>query len=353
MSLARSRRRLPSRTALSSWAPTASAAPYSNSYTTHEKLVILPDLFAEVTVVTPPDQRIGRRGREIYRPRLRLLAEELGVPVIPLPEGSLLTGWQPPEPFQTLSPDNLLLTASFGHLLPTSLLERFLPLNALNVHPSLLPRWRGAAPIQWSILAGDVDGQSGYPAGVSVQELSRGRFDRGRLLAQEPSPSAPAFADFCALERLFGSQGGRLLVSTLTDLPAHQAAAREQAADGGTHARKLARVDARIDWGERTAEEVCRRQRAFGHQHPLWTPHGDSSVQLVIDPAPLPDSASSSPSPPGSVSYDPQTKRFRVACATGEGAVAVVSVKRAGGKWVEAREWWNAVRRGREGVRFG
>lgn len=200
---------------------------------------------------------------------------------------------QPPGPFQTLSPDNLLLTASFGHLLPTSLLERFLPLNALNVHPSLLPRWRGAAPIQWSILAGDVDGQSGYPAGVSVQELSRGRFDRGRLLAQEPlvrseelvvvrtgpatstdnppcrlgpQPSAPAFADFCALERLLGSQGGRLLVSTLTDLPAHQAAPREQAADGATHARKLARVDARIDWGERTAEEVCRRQRAFGHQ---------------------------------------------------------------------------------------
>lgn len=88
-------------------------------------------------------------------------------------------------------------------------------------------------------------------------------------------------------------------------------------------------------------------------QHPLWTPHGDSSVQLVIDPAPIPDSASSSPSPPGSVSYDPQTKRFRVACASGEGAVAVVSVKRAGGKWVDAREWWNAVRRGREGVRFG
>lgn len=170
--------------------------------------------------------------------RLRLLAEQLGVQSIALPEKSLLTGWQvrrdvfskisrgcsgnnaggvltrfdqnsytsfrktpnsffanplpldspmsppsmpqPPDAFLSKSPQNLLLTASFGHLIPTSLLATYFePLNALNVHPSLLPRWRGAAPIQWSILAGDVEG------GVTVQELSRGRFDRGRILAQE------------------------------------------------------------------------------------------------------------------------------------------------------------------------
>lgn len=90
---------------------------------------------------------------------------------------------QPPDAFLSRdSPQkNLLLTASFGHLIPTSLLAaHFEPLNALNVHPSLLPRWRGAAPIQWSILNGDEEG------GVTVQELSRGRFDRGRILAQEP-----------------------------------------------------------------------------------------------------------------------------------------------------------------------
>lgn len=85
---------------------------------------------------------------------------------------------QPPAPFTKPSPSHLLLTASFGHLIPTSLLSLFSPLNALNVHPSLLPRYRGAAPIQWAIANGDLR------TGVSVQELSRGKFDQGRLLGQ-------------------------------------------------------------------------------------------------------------------------------------------------------------------------
>jgi len=86
------------------------------------------------------------------------------------------------------SPSNLLITASFGHLLPTPLLSHFLPLNALNLHPSMLPQYRGAAPIQWSVINGEADenwrdGERG--CGVTVQELSRGRFDRGRILGSE------------------------------------------------------------------------------------------------------------------------------------------------------------------------
>jgi methionyl-tRNA formyltransferase len=63
-------------------------------------------------------------------------------------------------------------------MIPSSLLDKFLPLNALNVHPSLLPRYRGASPIQYTIMNGDPE------MGVSVQELSKGRFDHGRLLGQ-------------------------------------------------------------------------------------------------------------------------------------------------------------------------
>ena len=174
----------------------------------------------------------------------------------------------------------MLLTASFGHLIPTSLLAaHFEPLNALNVHPSLLPRWRGAAPIQWSILAGDWEG------GVTVQELSRGRFDRGRILAQEqvrsstmtlllsmafnlspPQTRLAPDADFPALERTLAQQGGRLLVSTLRHLAERQRLAVPQSNTGATHARKLTREDARVEWETKTAEEVCRMQRAIGHQ---------------------------------------------------------------------------------------
>lgn len=85
---------------------------------------------------------------------------------------------QPPSPFLTPSPSNILLTASFGHLIPTSLLSLFPLLNTLNVHPSLLPLYRGAAPIQWALANGE------GMTGVSVQELSRGKFDQGRLLGQ-------------------------------------------------------------------------------------------------------------------------------------------------------------------------
>lgn len=85
---------------------------------------------------------------------------------------------QLPPGFSSPSPSNLLLTASFGHLIPSSLLSRFLPLNTINVHPSLLPKYRGAAPIQWALINGDAE------TGVSIQELSRGTFDKGRILGQ-------------------------------------------------------------------------------------------------------------------------------------------------------------------------
>lgn len=72
----------------------------------------------------------------------------------------------------------MLLAASYGHIIPNSHIDRFLPLQALNIHPSLLPKYTGAAPIQWAIA------QQSRMTGVTVQELSKGVFDHGRVLAQ-------------------------------------------------------------------------------------------------------------------------------------------------------------------------
>lgn len=80
-------------------------------------------------------------------------------------ESSLCLHRQPPEPFTSPDPTHLLLTASFGYIIPNSVLANFEPEHRLNVHPSLLPRWRGAAPIQWTIANGDKE------TGVSVQRL--------------------------------------------------------------------------------------------------------------------------------------------------------------------------------------
>ncbi|GAA5821477.1 hypothetical protein JCM3770_000919 [Rhodotorula araucariae] len=305
------------------------------------------ELVNSLAVVTPPDQRTGRRLKEVHRPPLRLLAEQLGVPAIPLPQ-TLLKDWQPPEAFVPATPDappspqNLLLTASFGHLIPNPLLSLFLPLNALNVHPSLLPRWRGAAPIQRGIIAGDADGLTSHPMGVTVQELSRGRFDRGRILAQR-AVDVPPHADFPTLEPLLARAGGDLLVSVLGTLDAHQARARPQSEDGGCLAPKLAKDTARVEWPRLAAAEVCRLQRGVGHQYPLWTTLHDTQIQLRLSPRPVPLPPSLASATPGTVARDPATRDLILRCADAQEGVELCEVKKEGGKWVPAREWWNGA----------
>ncbi|GAA5917612.1 hypothetical protein JCM8208_005526 [Rhodotorula glutinis] len=312
------------------------------------------DLVASLTVVVPPDQRTGRRLKEVHRPPLRLLAEQLGVSTIPLPS-SLLKGWQPPDPFlavdRNASPpaDNVLLTASFGHLIPTSLLSLFLPLNALNVHPSLLPRWRGAAPIQRGIIAGDADGLTGEPMGVTVQELSRGKFDRGRILAQQPV-DVPHYADFLALEPILARAGGELLVSVLRTLEARQERAQPQGEDRACLAPKLDKSCARASWAQTSAAEVCRLQRGVGHQYPLWTTFADAQLHLRLSPRPILLPALLADAPPGTIALEPASKRLVLRCSDSAECVAVTELKKESGKWVAARDWWNGASGGRRGA---
>ncbi|GAA6015408.1 hypothetical protein JCM10207_008976 [Rhodosporidiobolus poonsookiae] len=313
------------------------------------------DLVDQITVVTPPDQRTGRKLREVHRPPLRLLAEELNVPSIALPK-TLLKGWQPPDlflpspstPLSTPpSARNLLLTASFGHLIPSALLSLFRPLNALNVHPSLLPKWRGAAPIQHGIMSGEADEAGGM--GVTVQELSRGRFDQGRILGQQVV-DVPPDADFLTLEPILARAGGNLLASLLLDLSSAQASATLQDASQATLAPKLHKHSAHVDWATMTGDQVLRLQRGVGHQYPLWTslPTASTTLQLLLSPllTPLPTPLVSRPS--GSVTFDAHRKELVVRCADAHVGVVVERVKKEGGRWVEAREWWNGV--GRKGA---
>ncbi|GAA5965918.1 hypothetical protein JCM21900_006042 [Sporobolomyces salmonicolor] len=328
------------------------------------------DLIDHLVVITPPDQRTGRRLKEVHRPPLRLLAEELNLESIALPP-TLLKDWEPPSPFLTPSsisspsPQNLLLTASFGHLLPTALLSLFLPLNTLNVHPSLLPRYRGAAPIQWGIMEGDADKVEEEAMGVTVQELSRGRFDRGRILGQT-RVSVPPHADFPTLEPILAKAGGDLLVSILRDLPSRQATAFPQDPTLATLAPKLTKASARIDWAAKPAIEVLRVQRGVGHQYALWTtlagsPSPTQQLQLVLSPTAIiplsslpPGLSSPTPTLPGSLIFDSTSKKLLVVCgASAEEAVEVDKVKKEGGKWVDAREWWNGAKKRVGGTRAG
>lgn len=123
---------------------------------------------------------------------------------------------QLPQPFlDPGNPHNLLVTASFGHLIPNAILDHFAPLNTLNVHPSLLPKYRGAAPIQWCIANGDKE------TGVSIQTLSRDKFDYGRILAQTKMQVEEEIT-YSDLEERLASKGAALLLSTLKNLAAAQ-----------------------------------------------------------------------------------------------------------------------------------
>ncbi|GAA5928878.1 methionyl-tRNA formyltransferase [Sporobolomyces koalae] len=326
------------------------------------------DLIQHLVVVTPPDQRTGRRLKEIHRPPLRLLAETLELPSIALPP-TLLRDWSPPPEF--LASDSgaaplassLLITASFGHLLPTSLLARFHSLNTLNLHPSLLPKYRGAAPIQWGIINGDADLEGGM--GVTIQELSRGKFDRGRILGQE-RVNIPRNSDFVTLEPILARAGGQLLSNILLDLPKYQLNAKPQDENLASSAPKLTKETSRIDWSTMSAIDLTRRQRGVGHQYPLWTTikapattlSSPQQLQLVLDPVPdtlLRSSlASNLPNPlvPGSLIH--HSKQIFVATKSTNSiqedkdriqVVKVEKVKKEGGKWVESKEWWNGIKR--------
>jgi methionyl-tRNA formyltransferase len=136
---------------------------------------------------------------------------------------------QLPTPFDTLSPSHLLLTASFGHIIPDRILALFADENALNVHPSLLPRYRGAAPIQWTIANGDKE------TGVSVQRLVQRRrgIDAGHLIGTVEGivrghlqtalihfQEVPGDANYWSLLPKLAEEGGTLLVDVLRRMQA-------------------------------------------------------------------------------------------------------------------------------------
>lgn len=172
---------------------------------------------------------------------------------------------------------NLLVTASFGYLIPQSVLSHFPPLNTLNVHPSLLPKYRGAAPIQWAIMHGDKD------TGVTIQSLGK-KFDEGRILAQETAVSVPdqrecymsdrcflldqtlGDVDYLTAEAQLAEVGAQLLVDTLKDLPKRQQESTPQDSSKATFARKLSSEDAKVNWEGSTALQIVRKRRAIGHQ---------------------------------------------------------------------------------------
>ncbi|HET8955558.1 MAG TPA: methionyl-tRNA formyltransferase [Solirubrobacterales bacterium] len=207
-------------------------------------------------VVTPPDRRQGR-GRKVKPPPAAIAAGELGIDLLQaesVNEDSAL------ERIRAAAPEAVVVCA-FGQLIREPLLSEF---PMLNVHPSLLPRWRGAAPIERAIMAGD------ERTGVCVMRLTEG-LDSGPVALCEETPIDPG-EDFESLSARLAALGGDLLVRAL-DLQAEGALEfAEQDEDGVTYAEKIEPGERRLD-PERPAAELAAKVRAL-------TPHVGAYLEL-------------------------------------------------------------------------
>jgi methionyl-tRNA formyltransferase len=201
-----------------------------------------------VGVVTQPDRSSGR-GRELKSPPVKLLAQELGIPVM---QPEKLKQPEAMDQLRAWSPDIIVL-AAFGQILKTDVLElpRF---GCINVHASLLPRWRGAAPINAAILHGDEE------TGVTIMKMDVG-LDTGPMLAKRSirlKPDDTAGSVFQALSTL----GADLLLETLPDYLSGKLVLQPQPEEGATYAPMMKKEDGKLDFTS-DVNELERRVRAF------------------------------------------------------------------------------------------
>ncbi|HSL44968.1 MAG TPA: methionyl-tRNA formyltransferase [Anaerolineales bacterium] len=201
-----------------------------------------------VGVVTQPDRASGR-GRELRPPPVKLLAQELDIPII---QPEKLRQPEAMEQLQAWKPD-LIVVAAFGQILKKDVL--YLPrFGCINVHASLLPRWRGAAPINAAILHGDQE------TGVTIMKMDVG-LDTGPILSQRSIPLTREDTAGSVFEKL-SQLGADLLIETLPGYFSGEILPTPQPEEGMTYAPMLKKEEGQLDF-TRPAEELERRVRAF------------------------------------------------------------------------------------------
>jgi methionyl-tRNA formyltransferase len=283
-----------------------------------------------VGVLTQPDRPAGR-GQQLRSSPVKLLAAEHGLPVAQPPTLKTSEGRADLERW---APD-LLVVVAYGLILPPAVLG--LPrLGCLNIHGSLLPRWRGAAPIQRAILAGDAE------TGVTIMQLDAG-LDTGPMLLERRRPihTHDTAGD---LHDALAELGAAALADALEAMVTGRMVARPQPEIGATYAPKIEKAEAKLDWTA-SAIEIDRRVRAFNPWPMAETSFAGEPLRVLrarIADQPATDAA------PGTL-LGIAEDGLRVAC--GDGVLAIRELQRAGKRPVSARDFANAVRL--DGLRFG
>ena len=279
--------------------------------------------FEIVLALTQPDRPAGR-GMKLHASPVKAFALNHGIPVAQ-PRSLRLDGKFPDEAalgrdaLLAARPD-VLVVAAYGLILPQWVLD--LPrLGGLNIHGSLLPRWRGAAPIHRAIEAGDAR------TGITIMQMDAG-LDTGDMLLIEPLAIAPDDSTASLHDKL-ANLGGQLIVEALELAACGGLVRQPQPSEGITYAHKIDKTEAAIDWRE-SASTIERRLRAFD---PF------PGATAVLDDAPIKcwrGAVVDGTGAPGEV-LAVDDSGITIAC--GEGALRVTELQRAGGKRLRAAQF--------------
>jgi methionyl-tRNA formyltransferase len=276
-----------------------------------------------VAAYTQPDRPAGR-GRGLTPPPVKLEAIARGIPVLQ-PE-SLKTS-ESQDALRALAPDVMIVVA-YGLILPRAVLEipRY---GCWNVHASLLPRWRGAAPIQRAIEAGDAQ------TGVCLMQMEAG-LDTGPVLLSQSTPIGEDDTGGHLHDRL-SALGAQVLSDGLGLLRAGiRPVAQPQPAEGVTYARKLDKAEARLDW-QQPADVLARKVRAFEPWPVAEATVAGERLRIHGAVAVEQDHAQA----PGTL-LGASRQGLDIAC--GQGVLRLRVVQRDGGKAITAADWLNARR---------
>ena len=268
-----------------------------------------------IAVITRPDARKGR-GRTYYPSPVKELATRHNIPV--LTPTSLRDNDEFRSELRQLKPDCVPVVA-YGNLIPQDVLD-LVPYGFINLHFSLLPRWRGAAPVQAAIHAGDA------VTGATTFRIDPG-LDTGDIIGQLTEPIDPADTADSLLERL-AHRGADLLTHTMDMIADGTAEYRPQ--DGvATHAHKITVADARVDWTQ-PAESIDRAIRAVTSSPGAWSTIGEQRIKLgpvthTTDPYMQPG--------------DIHVAKNRILVGTGTTPVSLGRVQPSGKKPMLAADW--------------
>lgn len=272
-----------------------------------------------IGVVTQPDRPRGR-ALQLAPPPVKVTAQQLGLEVMQ-PEKCRRPEFI--EVVRAARPD-VIVVAAYGQILPMSLLNAA-PHGGVNVHASLLPRHRGAAPIQWAILDGDSE------TGVTIMQMDAG-LDTGPMLSRESTPITPDDTAQTLHDRL-ARMGANLLLRTLPGYVSGEIRPQPQPETGATYARKITRDDGRLDWS-RPAVDVMNRVRGL-------TPWPGTFTHLLAEPRSLllkvwAARIDERSGPAGSVLA---AGHGELVVACGERSLQLLEVQREGGRRLKAAEF--------------